>query len=144
VRGKGGMDGGWVFDVKAEGSPSASKLANKPELDPGDRVCAALLACLARHPRMIGSTRLRGESMFVRRLAPQEDKIDVSSIAPDDRIPFARYLGALLGAAHRRGATRAPKTPWSDKQCARLVHRAVALAGIHEAMYLAYCDLVRR
>jgi uncharacterized protein (DUF2252 family) len=144
VRGKGGMDGGWVFDVKAEGSPSASKLANKPELDPGDRVCAALRACLARHPRMIGSTRLRGESMFVRRLAPQEDKIDLSSVAPDDRIPFARYLGALLGAAHRRGATRAPQTPWSDKQCARLVHRAVALAGIHEAMYLAYCDLVRR
>jgi hypothetical protein len=24
------------------------------------------------------------------------------------------------------------------------VHHAVTLAGIHEAMYLAYCDLVRR
>ncbi len=144
VRGKGGVDGGWVFDVKAEGAPSALNLGSKPKLEPGDRVCAALRACLVQHPRMIGSTRLRGESMFVRRLAPQEDKIDVSSISPEDRIPFARYLGALLGAAHRRGVTRAPKAPWSDKECKRLVHRAVALAGIHEAMYLAYCDLVRR
>jgi uncharacterized protein (DUF2252 family) len=144
VRGKGGVDGGWVFDVKAEGAPSASNLASKPELDPADRVCTALRACLARHPRMIGSTRLRGESMFVRRLAPQEDKIDFSNVSPDDRIPFARYLGALLGAAHRRGATRVPKAPWSDKERKRLVHRAVSLAGIHEAMYLAYCDLVRR
>ena len=79
----------------------------------------------------------------MRRLTPQEDKVDVSAVAPDDRTPFARYLGALLGGAHRRGSTRAPKSPWNAKQCARLVHRAVALAGVHEAMYLAYCDLIR-
>jgi uncharacterized protein (DUF2252 family) len=144
VRGKGGLDGGWIFDMKAEGAPSAACLAREPELDPGDRVCAALRACLARYPRMMGSARLRGESMFVRRLAPQEDKLDLSCIPPEDRVPLARHLGALLGAAHRRGATRAPKAAWSDKQCARLLHRAVALAGIHEAMYLAYCHLVRR
>jgi len=144
VRGKGGIDGGWVFDMKAEGRPSAAALAREPKLDPGDRVCAALHACLARFPRMIGSTRVRGESMFVRRLAPQEDKIDLTCVSPEDRVPLARHLGALLGAAHRRGATRAPKAPWSAKQRARLLQRAVALAGIHEATYLAYCDLVRR
>jgi uncharacterized protein (DUF2252 family) len=144
VRGKGGVDGGWIFDMKAEGVPSAVKLATKPDLEPGVRVCTALRTCLVRHPRMIGSTRLRGESMFVRRLAPQEDKIDLSCVAPEDRVPLARYLGALLGAAHRRGAVRAPKRPWSAKERTRLVHRAVTLAGIHEAMYLAYCDLVRR
>jgi uncharacterized protein (DUF2252 family) len=144
VRGKGGVDGGWIFDMKAEGKPSASILTRKLALEPGDRVCAALRACLARHPRMIGSTRIRGESMFVRRLTPQEDKLNLARISPEDAVPLARYLGALLGAAHRRGATRAPKAPWTDKQCSRLVHHAVTLAGIHEAMYLAYCDLVRR
>jgi uncharacterized protein (DUF2252 family) len=143
VRGKGGIDGGWIFDVKAEGTPSAQGLAARLDIAPGDRVCAALRACLVRSPRMIGSTRLRGESMFVRRLAPQEDKIAMADVAPGERVAFARYLGALLGAAHRRGGTRVPKTPWSSKQCRRLVHRAVSLAGIQEAMYLAYCDLIR-
>jgi uncharacterized protein (DUF2252 family) len=144
VRGKGGIDGGWIFDMKAEGRPSAAGLGRVPKLDPGDRVCAALHACLARHPRMIGSTKVRGESMFVRRLAPQEDKLDFASTSPADRLPLARYLGGLLGAAHRRGSTRIPQSPWSPKERARVREKAVALAGIHEAIYLAYCDLVRR
>jgi hypothetical protein len=82
--------------------------------------------------------------MFVRRLSPQEDKLDLARLRAIDLEPLARHLGALLGAAHRRGATRAPKRPWSDKDRGRLLSRAIALAGLHEAMYLAYCDLVRR
>jgi hypothetical protein len=82
--------------------------------------------------------------MFVRRLMPQEDKIDFTQLESADLAPVARYLGALLGAAHRRGVTRQPGSPWADKDRARLLARAIALAGLHEGMYLAYCDLVRR
>jgi hypothetical protein len=93
---------------------------------------------------MIGATRLRGDSMFVRRLAPQEDKLDLTRLMAADLEPLARYLGAVLGTAHRRGARRAPDKSWNTKDRARLLLRSISLAGIHEATYLAYCDLVRR
>lgn len=143
VSGKGGLDGGWIFDMKSEENASAAKLVAGIDLAPADRVCAAINACLSRPPRMVGSTRLRRASMFVRRLAPQEDKLDLTRLAPADLEPLARYLGWLLGHAHRRGATRAPKEAWSEAECAQLLNRAVALAGLHEATYLAYCDLAR-
>ena len=143
VRGKGGPDGAWIFDMKEEGEPSAAVLVRPPDLPGAKRVCAAIRACLARPPRMIGWTRMAGESMFVRRLAPQEDKVDLTRVRTEDLEPLARHFGALLGAVHRRGATRKPKRPWSREERAGLVHRAVALAGAHEATYLAYCDLTR-
>ena len=144
VRGKGGPDGAWVFDMKEQGTPSSACLVRPPRLEPAERVCTALHSCIAQPPRMIGTTRLRGASMFVRRLAPQEDKLDLTRLGSDDLEPLAVYLGALLGAAHRRGAKRMPKKPWRQEDHATLLAHAIALAGIHEAMYLAYCDLVRR
>jgi uncharacterized protein (DUF2252 family) len=144
VRGRGDTDGAWVFDMKEEGSPSSACIVRPPRLEPAQRVCTALHACLARPPRMVGTTKLRGRSMFVRRLSPQEDKLDLARLRAIDLEPLARHLGALLGAAHRRGATRPPKKPWNDKDRGRLLSRAIAFAGLHEAMYLAYCDLVGR
>jgi uncharacterized protein (DUF2252 family) len=144
VRGKGGSDGAWIFDMKEEGTPSAANLVRPPRLEPAERVVAANRACLARPPRMLGSTKLRRSSMLVRRLAPQEDKLDLTKLASTDLEPLARHLGSLLGAAHRRGARRPPKKPWSDKDRARILNQAVTLAGAHEAIYLAYCDAVRR
>jgi uncharacterized protein (DUF2252 family) len=144
VRGKGGVDGAWVFDMKSEDPPSAACLVTPPALAPAERVATALRACLTRPPRMLGVTRLRGESMFVRRLTPQEDRIALEKLATSDIEPLARHLGALLGAAHKRGADRVPKKAWSVEAQAGVVARAIALAGAHEAIYLAYCDIVRR
>jgi uncharacterized protein (DUF2252 family) len=144
VRGKGGRDGGWVFDMKAQSAPSSACLVRAPRLEPAERVVTAIGACLARPPRMIGTTRLRGESMFVRRLTPQEDKLDLTKLSSGDLEPLARHLGALLGAAHKRGATRPARRPWKREERALLLGRSIALAGMHEAIYLAYCDQVRR
>jgi Uncharacterized protein conserved in bacteria (DUF2252) len=113
-------------------------------MEPAERVVSAIRACVSHPPRMIATTRLRGSSMFVRRLAPQEDKLDWTTLREADLEPLARHLGALLGAAHRRGARRVPKKPWSPAEREGLLASAIALAGIHEAMYLAYCELVRR
>jgi uncharacterized protein (DUF2252 family) len=143
VRGKGGRDGAWVFDMKSEGEPSSAPFLRVPALEPAERVLTAMSACLARPARMIGTTRLRGESMFVRRLAPQEDKLQLASLAPAELEPLARHLGALLGAAHKRGAKRLPRRPWSPDDLAGILARAIALAGVHEALYLAYCHRIR-
>jgi uncharacterized protein (DUF2252 family) len=144
VRGKGDRDGAWIFDMKSQGAPSAACLVRPPKLPSAERVTAAIGACLARPPRMVGATKLRGDSMFVRRLMPQEDKLDLAAMPGPDLEPLARHLGALLGAAHHRGARRLPRREWNAEDRHGLVARAIALAGAHESMYLAYCDQVRR
>ncbi len=143
VAGKGGADGGWLFDMKEQGMPSPAILLGKPKLAPAERVLAGERACLEHPPRLAGTTKLGTRSMFVRRLAPQEDRVDLAAASPSELEELVVYLGALAGAAHRRGATkRAP--PWKKAQRAQLLESAIALAGIHEATYLSFLREVGR
>jgi uncharacterized protein (DUF2252 family) len=143
VHGKGGPDGAWLFDMKEQGAPSATDLLGKKvgAMDPAKRVVTAILSCLEHPPRMIGTTRLGKISMFVRRLSPQEDKLDLTHLRDSDLNAVATYLGTLVGRAHRRGATKKPESRWSQGDCDALVDRAITVAGIHEATYLALCKL---
>jgi uncharacterized protein (DUF2252 family) len=141
TRGKGGRDGSWIFDMKEQGIPAAAVLLREPSLDPASRVLAGLDACVPRPPRMAGTTKLDGLSMFARRLAPQEDKLDLARIAPAELGSIAAYLGSVLGRAHRRGAKKIPAQPWTRAEQNALLDKAVVVAGIHEAAYLAMCRL---
>jgi uncharacterized protein (DUF2252 family) len=153
ARGKGGRDGAFIFDMKEQGIPSASVLVGKPSLRPAERVVTAVRACLEHPPRMIGTTVLAGKSMFVRRLAPQEDKLALTrtnrhgdvehAIHQEDMAPLAAHLGGLLGRAHRRGSGSKRTKPWSRAELQGIVDRAIAIAGVHEAVYLSICKLER-
>jgi uncharacterized protein (DUF2252 family) len=142
TRGKGELDSRWIFDMKAEGTPAGQRLLAAPaELEPGaERVLRATRACLTHPPRMVGSTELDDFSLFVRRLLPQEDKLDLTRLLPQELPELARYLGALLGSAHRRGALRVPEAPWTAAEQAQLTEHAIVIAGLHEATYLALCQ----
>jgi uncharacterized protein (DUF2252 family) len=144
VQGKGGTDGAWIFDMKEQGTPSASILLGKPSLDPAKRVVTAMDACLEHPPRQRGTTTLGRLPMFVRRLSPQEDKLDLSHMHDSDLNALAVYLGALLGSAHRRGVRGKIPARWSSAECEGIVSHAISIAGIHEATYLALCKLMRR
>jgi uncharacterized protein (DUF2252 family) len=143
VEGKGGSDGGWIFDMKEQGDPSAAVLIGAPNMVPAERVVTAFRSCLTASPRMIGTTKLAGLSMFVRKLSPQEDKLNLRRLKGADLPALATYLGAVLGMAHRRGATKAPKTKWSASDLGHVRDHAIALAGVHEAVYLALCEQTR-
>jgi hypothetical protein len=77
--------------------------------------------------------------LFVRRLLPQEDKLDLAKLRAEELPDLARYLGSRLGAVHRRGARRLPSEPWSATAQATLTDHAILIAGLHEAAYLALC-----
>jgi uncharacterized protein (DUF2252 family) len=151
TRGKGGRDGAFIFDMKEQGVPSAAGLLGMPSLKPAERVIAAVRACLEHPPRMLGATVLARKSMFVRRLAPQEDKLALTRtnrrgdvehlIHQEDMAPLAAHLGALVGRAHRRGAARNHTKPWNRAERHGIVDRAILIAGIHEATYLSICKL---
>ena len=148
VKGKGGTDGGWIFDLKEQGDPSASILLGAPALVPAERVATAFKTAVERPMRMIGCTVLRGSggttklSMFVRKLSPQEDKLNLRRLRGADLPALATYLGALLGSGHARAATKTPKR-WAAADLAEIRTHAITLAGIHEAIYVALCERMR-
>jgi uncharacterized protein (DUF2252 family) len=148
VKGKGGPDGGWIFDMKEQGDPSASTILGAPALVPAERVTTAFRACVKAAPRMMGSTILKGAkgvpdiSMFVRKLSPQEDKLNLRRLKGADLPELATSLGAVLGSAHARAATKAPKR-WNTSDLDTIRTHAIALAGIHEAIYLELCERMR-
>jgi uncharacterized protein (DUF2252 family) len=142
VRGKGGRDGAWIFELKEQGTPSGATLLGVPRVGPADRVVIAMRACQARPPQLLGAVQLEGRSMLVRRLTPQEDKLSLADIARAEVLPVAAYLGSLAAHAHQRGASKPSKRPWKKRERAALIEQAIELAGIHEAAYLAYCRLV--
>ncbi|AKU98569.1 hypothetical protein AKJ09_05233 [Labilithrix luteola] len=155
LKGKGGRDGGWIFDMKEEAAPSASEFELRPpqkrgeeDLLPALRVATAYASCIARPPRMLGTTLLRyrrhNVSMLVRRLSPQEDKLDLRKLKSADLPSLASYLGGLLGRAHARAATKPPHSRWSSSDIVEIRSRAIVLAGMHEAAYLALCERMRR
>ncbi len=141
VRGKGKKNGGWIFDMKEEDdAPSCERLVKKQKLRGSERVESAMRACLSSVPRDLGRTKLRGLPMLVRRLTPQEDKIDLEHFPKEELDMLARLLGALIGRAHARGATRPVRT-WSASDQRHIIDSASRLAGMHEAAYLAFCQL---
>ena len=137
--GKGELDSRWIFDMKVEGIPSAQALAAKIPGPPAQRVLQATLACLEHPPRLAGVSEINGQSLFVRRLLPQEDKLDLSHLRREELPDLARYLGARLGLAHRRGATKPPGARWTPAEQAQLTDRAIVVASLHEGAYLALC-----
>jgi hypothetical protein len=148
VKGKGGTDGGWIFDMKEQGDPSASTILGAPSLVPAERVATAFKTAVERPMRMIGCTVLAAAarspklSMFVRKLSPQEDKLNLRRLRGADLPALATYLGALLGSAHARAATKTPKR-WAAADLTLIRTHAITLAGIHEAVYLALCERMR-
>src|SRR6185369_1987454 len=143
TRGKGGDDGAWLFDLKEQpGSSVDALLPRTLGSSRAQEVEDAFRKCIEQPPRMLGTSRLAGQDVLVRRLTPQEDKLSLSRLKADELPALSAYLGALLGAAHRRGRSAEFPT-WTSHDCAGILERAVALAGIHEAIYLELCLLAR-
>ena len=137
VEGHGSRDGAWMFDMKAMGEPAGAALATRaPEPGP-ERVVHALRTLLRQPPAMLGTVRVLRHGLLVRRLTPQDDRLDWKALPAEQRAPTLAFLGALTGAAHRRGA-RGRLAPLDEAHARRLLRNAVELAGVHEATALAY------
>jgi uncharacterized protein (DUF2252 family) len=139
--GRGRRDGAWIIDVKEEFAPSAQALLKLPHQIPAERVLAGICAALPYPPRFSGTTRLAGRSMIVRKLMPQEDKLNLAGLEEREWAEIASYLGSLTGAAHRRAALKPARREWKDADLQRLLDEAIWLAGVHEGAFLAYCHL---
>jgi uncharacterized protein (DUF2252 family) len=131
-----------LFELK-EALPSAvGRALPLPEF-PGneaERLVCHERALLREPPRKLAalSSEPLATSFVGRKLAPQEDKLDIATDeARRELEAVARYAGHLLGAAHARVLTSPPPGPWSGAT-GPLLDRAVELAGIFCSAYLAY------
>lgn len=140
TRGKGGLTGHWIFDMKEQGEPACAHLLRLTKMNGAERVATGLRTCLSKPPPLLGTTRLTGLPMVVRRLAPQEDKLSLAHLEAPELAAVVRYLGAILGRLHRRGAPAKRPAAWSGSDRARMVTTAVRMAGLHEAVFLALCE----
>ncbi len=142
VEGHGSRDGAWMFDMKAMGESAGARFATAPCEAGPERVATALRTLLRFPPTMLGTVRALGHGMLVRRLTPQEDRLDWLTLAAGQRAPTLAFLGGLTAAAHRRGSkNRLPELAGSDGR--RVLRNAVELAGLHEAVALAYAAELR-
>lgn len=135
VRGK---DEGWLFDLKEEPPlPAPARLVPGDRGDPVGRVIAAFTTCVARPPSRLGRTRAAGRDLLVRRLGPEEDKLDATKLSRDELTALVPYVGSLLGLAHARTAPKRRKV-LRGVDLRDLGDRAVVLAGLHETAFLGY------
>ena len=148
VEGKGGAHGQWIFDLKEQGTPSAATILGAPKLEPAERVVTGYRACLVHPPSVLGTTHIRLKkeklSMTGRRLSPQEDKLDLPKLDAAELPHLATHLGTLLGAAHARGGSgKKHGARWTKSDRDTVREQAIAIAGLHEATYLALCERMR-
>ena len=144
VEGHGTRDGAWMFDMKAMGESAGSRFATGPVEDGPERAATALRTLLRSAPMMLGTVRVLGRGLLVRRLTPQEDRLDWPTIPHAQRGPTLAFLGGLTAAAHRRGAAGKSLPPLAEADGGRVLRNAVELAGLHESVALAYATELGR
>jgi uncharacterized protein (DUF2252 family) len=93
--------------------------------------------------------KLVEKSVFVRELLPQDLKIEMNHVTPDEAISVARYLAAVVGKAHSRQMDAATRRQWQNELLRErsksldapswLWSSVVTLLVDHERAYLEHC-----
>jgi uncharacterized protein (DUF2252 family) len=132
-----------ILDFKEAAPPSYLRFSHGSE-EPtraAERVVDAARALLGTTPRLLApiSAPEMGMSFIGRQLSPQEDKLDVAGLKQGKGLKeIGERVGFLLGTAHLRAAKSVPEHPWSERGLSGLIDAALELAGLFEAIYLAY------
>ena len=93
--------------------------------------------------------RLLGKGVILRELMPQDLKIEVDRLTPDEAVALAAYLAAVVGHAHGRQMNPEAREHWQTEISRSfdskldapswLWSSVVELLAIHEAAYLHHC-----
>lgn len=97
----------------------------------------------------MAAARLLGRSVFIRELLPQDLKLELDQLTPDEAMRVAYFLAQVVGRAHARQMDSATRLGWlNELKRNRTKHLnapswlwsgIVELLTIHEASYLEHC-----
>ena len=130
----------------APAAPGAAMPSNLAE-----RVVAGARAVSPTLGERMLPVRLRGKSVVMRELAPQDLKLDVDQFGREEAVRAAHYLAYVVGMAHGRQMDEAARSAWrseimrgmgaGEKAPSWLWSSVVELAGRNEVGYLQHCRL---
>jgi uncharacterized protein (DUF2252 family) len=139
-----------LVDIK-EAVPSVAPVpgSNAMPSDPAKRVLAGAKALSPNLGERMITAQLLGRSVFLRELAPQDLKIEVSQFSRKEAVAAAAYLAFVVGVAHARQMTDEVRLKWRDTllgahdgdlDAPSWLWRAILdMAAAHEAGYLEHC-----
>jgi len=117
--------------------------------DNAERIVAGALALSPNLGQRMAACRLLGKSVIVRELMPQDMKIELVGLTPDEAMASAQSLARVVGDAHGRQMDDATRLSWlNDLGRNRsglldapswLWSSVVELTAAHEAAYLEHC-----
>ncbi len=144
-------EGGICFlDIK-EATTAAAPRAGDAKM-PRDNAVRVVEGARALSPnlgeRMMAS-RIGDHPVIVRELMPQDLKLEIDRLTPEEAVNAARYLAGVVGRAHARQMSGETRRTWLKGLCSRhsktldapswLWSSIIELIGIHEAAYLDHC-----
>jgi uncharacterized protein (DUF2252 family) len=98
--------------------------------------------------RMVAG-KIKGKSVFIRELLPQDLKIELERLRVSDAMKAASFLAGVVGKAHARQMDVVTRKSWSNELNSHrsksleapswLWTSVVALVGAHEIAYLERC-----
>ncbi len=112
------------------------------------RVVAGARALSPNLGNRMAASRLADTPVIIRELMPQDLKLEVDSLTPDQAVHVARYLSGVVGHAHARQMDKPTRLAWrktlqhfsSNLDAPHWLWAAVVeLVASHEAAYLEHC-----
>jgi uncharacterized protein (DUF2252 family) len=117
--------------------------------DNAERIVAGARALSPNLGERMAACRLLGRSVIVRELMPQDMKIELTGLTPDEAMAAAQSLARVVGDAHGRQMDAATRADWLGVLARNrtggldapswLWSSVVELIAAHEAAYLEHC-----
>lgn len=139
-----------LLDIK-EATPAAAPKAAKAEMpdDNAERVVAGARALSPNLGNRMLAGHIRGRSVVVRELMPQDLKLEIDTLSQEEAVLVARYLSGVVGHAHARQLNQKDRRAWRAELAKHhkktlnapswLWTSVVELVASHEAAYLEHC-----
>jgi uncharacterized protein (DUF2252 family) len=139
-----------LVDIKEAAKSVAPRAPNaRMPRNNAERVVTGARALSPYLGRRMRAASLGGRQVFLRELMPQDLKLEIDQLTPDEAMLAARYLAGVVGRAHGRQMDEATRASWQGELGRRwpkgldapfwLWGSIVDLISLNEAAYLEHC-----
>jgi uncharacterized protein (DUF2252 family) len=139
-----------LIDVKEAARAAAPRAADAAmPKDNGQRVVEGARNLSPNLGDRMRASRLLDRPVFIRELRPQDLKLEIERLTPEEAVLVARFLAGVIGRAHGRQMNKADRVRWAQEldhnrsksldAPSWLWTSVVDLMAAHEAAYLDHC-----
>jgi uncharacterized protein (DUF2252 family) len=138
------------LDIKEATTAAAPRAANgQTPRDNAQRVVEGARNLAPNLGERMLAARMLDRSVVIRELMPQDLKLEMETLTPDEAVHAARYLASVVGEAHARQMDNGEQREWRkafDRSRSKTLDApswlwtsVVDLVAMHEGAYLEHC-----